>query len=194
MDEFRDLGGLTTTATILVGTYAVTDILAAGLDMAFGPPSETSFGIVDALAIADFLIILGCVIVVGRWIYLASKNAHLLSSDLTISPGWAVGWYFVPFANLIKPFHAMREIWWASHDSGGGYEERAPQLVGWWWGLWITTNILANVSWRFGELGIGPTFALLSAALNIPLCIILIMLMREIESSQRYVRHAIAFA
>src|SRR5215213_11813758 len=169
MYEFKDLTRLTALASALVGIYAGSDILAAGLESLLGLPAEDSLGIVGLLAIVNFLIVVACFVVVGRWIYVASNNAHALSSEMTISPGWAVGWYFIPFANLIKPFHAMREIWWASHDSEGGYEERAPQLVGWWWGLWITTNILENVSWRFGELGVGPVVSLLAAVLNVPL-------------------------
>jgi hypothetical protein len=35
---------------------------------------------------------------------------------------------------------------------------------------------------------------MIAAALNIPLCVILVMIMREIDSSQRYVRHALTFA
>ena len=36
------------------------------------------------------------------------------ANDLSISPGWSAGWFFVPFANLVKPFVAVREIWNAS--------------------------------------------------------------------------------
>jgi hypothetical protein len=93
----------------------------------------------------------------------------------------------------VKPFHAMREIWLASHESDGSYEERVP-ILNWWWGLWITTNILENVAWRLGELGVGPTIDMVAAVLNIALCLVLILIMREIDSSQRYARHAVTFA
>jgi Domain of unknown function (DUF4328) len=39
-----------------------------------------------------------------RWIFRASKNLHVLSSEpMAFTPGWAVGWFFIPFANLYKP-------------------------------------------------------------------------------------------
>ena len=28
---------------------------------------------------------------------------------MTISAGWAIGWFFVPFANLVMPYQAMKE-------------------------------------------------------------------------------------
>ena len=53
------------------------------------------------------------------WIYHASSNAHATSRiGLVISPGWAVGWFFIPFANFVMPYQAMREIWAASENPG----------------------------------------------------------------------------
>jgi hypothetical protein len=194
MYEFKDLARLTSVATVLVVIFGTVDFLSSVTEFVKGPPVEGSLDLAGLLAVAELLTLIACIIVVGRWIYRASANAHAMNVEMTITPGWAVGWYFVPIANLYKPFHAMREIWWASHESQGGYEERAPQLVGWWWGLWIITNILANVAWRLGELGVGPTLDLVASMLNVALCIVLIMIMREITTSQRHVRHVLAFA
>jgi hypothetical protein len=137
--------------------------------------------------------------VVGRWIYRASVNAHAITDDMTITPGWAVGWYFVPFANLFKPFQAMKEIWHASHESYGGYEERAPQILGWWWGLWLVNGFIGNISARLSWSGAAPASTvdalnMVSAALNIPLCLILVTIMREVAETQPGVFHARAFA
>jgi hypothetical protein len=35
---------------------------------------------------------------------------------------------------------------------------------------------------------------MVAAVLNIALCLVLILIMREIDSSQRYARHAVTFA
>ena len=70
---------------------------------------------------------------------------------MTISPGWAVGWYFVPFANLVKPYQGMKEAWMASHFRDNWHGEPTPALLVWWWGLWLVTNILANISFRIGD-------------------------------------------
>lgn len=193
MYEFKDLARLTKVASVLVGAHALFDVLGATAMWLEGPAVRGELRSADALELINLILLIACLIVVGRWIYRASVNAHAQGCEMTITPGWAVGWYFVPFANLVKPFHAMREIWHGCHESTEGYEERVP-ILSFWWGLWITTNILANVSWRFGQIGFGPTLDLVTAALGVPLSVVLIMIMRDIESSQRHVRHALTFA
>ena len=37
---------------------------------------------------------------------------------LRFTPGWVVGWWFVPFANLVLPYLAMRELDRRSTRSG----------------------------------------------------------------------------
>ena len=61
------------------------------------------------------------------------KNIHKfeVARDYT-SPGWAVGWYFIPFANLIKPYGVMDEIWDGSHQ-GDEAPDYSPSTLGLWW-------------------------------------------------------------
>ena len=54
-------------------------------------------------------------ILVLTWIHRANHNARQLGADdMRFTPGWAVGWYFVPIAWFWKPYQAMKEIWLAS--------------------------------------------------------------------------------
>ena len=193
MYEFRDLARLTTIACAFVAAHAVFDLLGSGADWWQGPAGVEELRSADALQLVNFLVLLSCLAIVGRWIYRASVNAHAISSEMTISPGWTIGWYFVPFANLVKPFEAMREIWLASHESSGTYEESVP-LLRVWWGLWLITNMLSWIAFRMGEGSFGPALNFGVAILNVPLCIVLIAIMRDIASSQRAVRHELTFA
>ncbi|HSG66518.1 MAG TPA: DUF4328 domain-containing protein, partial [Gammaproteobacteria bacterium] len=44
------------------------------------------------------------------WIHRANYNARQLgAAGLRFTPGWAVGWYFIPILNLWKPYQAMKE-------------------------------------------------------------------------------------
>jgi hypothetical protein len=202
MEGFKDLRGATRAAVGALGVYMVLDALVALMRFAFpqdpaGMP-ETAGSAAAIAALALFVVLLACLLLVGRWIYRASANAHALSADMTIRPGWAVGWYFVPFANLVMPFQAMKEIWFESHEAAGLYEERETSLLGWWWGLWIGTNVLANIAFMFGGRSGEPMAAaayvdLLGAMLNVPLCLVLIRLMRRLDATQRIARHAGAF-
>src|SRR5262249_29946861 len=39
------------------------------------------------------------------WVYRANRNARALGAEgLAYSPGWSVGWFFVPLANLVMPY------------------------------------------------------------------------------------------
>lgn len=99
-------------------------------------------------AIAQFLVFLVAGVMILRWIHRIVANAHAIADGLTISPGWAVGWYFVPVANLWKPFAAIREAWAVAVAPERWADIPAPALLRWWWGLWIATNIIDNLSFR----------------------------------------------
>jgi hypothetical protein len=71
------------------------------------------------------------------WQHRAHSNLHALGADgLRFTPGWAVGWWFVPFAWFVKPFQAMTELWKASDPSPGTIEwmgKRATPILALWW-------------------------------------------------------------
>ena len=53
-----------------------------------------------------------------RWIHRANYNARQLGAQkMKFTPGWSIGYYFVPILILWKPYQAMKEIWKASHNS-----------------------------------------------------------------------------
>jgi hypothetical protein len=93
-------------------------------------------------------------VLVAMWIHRAHANLQEGGADgLEFTPGWAVGWYFVPFANLIKPFQAMRELWTTSHAEVDRFGGEAPSEVKAWWAAWIVGNILNSVSTRIQLMG-----------------------------------------
>jgi hypothetical protein len=89
------------------------------------------------------------------WLFRTSKNLRTLAGTaMRFSPGWTVGWFFVPIANLFKPYQAVKEIWLVSHreaqipllgqrGSGG-----AHALVGWWWALNLLSGLVGNMAFR----------------------------------------------
>lgn len=86
-------------------------------------------------------------VLAGVWIYRAAANVRALGATrLEYTPGWSVGWYAVPFANLIKPFHAMNEIWRASRDPRGWEALPTPPDLRVWWGLWLASCILGRAA------------------------------------------------
>ncbi|HEU0133846.1 MAG TPA: DUF4328 domain-containing protein [Allosphingosinicella sp.] len=196
MERFRDPAGTTRAATVALYVYMVATALVASLRLV----DNSVGGAADIASLPALFALIACFILVGRWIYLTNANAHLLSDGMTISPGWSVGWFFVPFANLVKPYEGVKETWRESHQSGGLHEEAESQLLPWWWGLWLLTNILGTASARFGGSIDEPAsqgivyLDLVTAALNVPLCLILIRLMRRLAQVQVLARQTSAFA
>jgi hypothetical protein len=89
------------------------------------------------------------------WVHRAAKNLRALgATGLDFTPGWAVGYYFVPIMNLFKPYQAMKEIWRESdprlttYSSKALKEARLPFLFPLWWSGWILGNIASQVSLR----------------------------------------------
>jgi hypothetical protein len=93
------------------------------------------------------------------WFYRIHKNLPSLGQrGLLFTPGWAVGFFFVPLFNLFRPFQAMREIWHGS-DPGGletdvsaegpGIPGRlhTPPLVGWWWALFLIPGFIMFIAY-----------------------------------------------
>jgi hypothetical protein len=195
MHQYKDLRRLTSVAVWCVIVYMAIELFYGG-SLAYvwlvEPELDPTMAPLPALsAIGVFLSLLVCVIVVGRWIYRASANAHAISDEKTISPGWAVGSYFIPILNLFRPYQAMREIWLASHFRGNWHAESTPGLLVLWWSLWIGTAILGNVSLQLSlRTGVGEPLdlviilELIAAVLTVPLCLALIAIMRRIAQAQ----------
>lgn len=119
-------------------------------------------------ALGDALLTFITIILFGMWIYRAAANivaAEVPGFDYTA--GWAVGWYFIPFANLVKPFSAMRQIWNASHGGSGDELEAGNGLLTLWWTTWLTSNIATNISFRLSLSATSPDIIRLGLQLGI---------------------------
>lgn len=81
-----------------------------------------------------------------RWLFLSSRNAHEVTSGMRFTPGWTVGWYFVPILWFWKPYQAMVELFRASHPQPNGDWQSAPRpaIVPVWWFLWVVTTVVNN--------------------------------------------------
>lgn len=76
------------------------------------------------------------------WLYRAFTVAHATgAAPLTASPGWAVGAYFVPLANLYLPYRNMAQLWRATAPEDAGPSAK-PRLVALWWFCFVAGVIL----------------------------------------------------
>lgn len=77
------------------------------------------------------------------WVHRVVRNAHVLAkTTLDQTPGWAVGFHFIPIVSLWKPFVAIKETWNASH---GLPLTEGNKLLGWWWACWLLNSFLSGL-------------------------------------------------
>ncbi|WP_420138566.1 DUF4328 domain-containing protein [Sphingomonas sp.] len=191
MYRFRNIDGLTRMATIMLWVHMVPQLWVGAYLFYHSRPAgqhdaPTATAWMDQLMLLPLIWAIATVIVMGCWIYRASANAHALAGNLTVRPGWAVGWYFIPIAHLFKPFDAMKEIWLASHDPRNWQGHAAPLRLLVWWGLWVVTLCLHNMAGYVADRNwaLAAKLGLTEGVLNVPLCLLLINIVRNVASAQ----------
>jgi hypothetical protein len=122
------------------------------------------------------------------WIYRAAQRAHDQGrAGLTISPGWCVGWFFVPVAQLFMPFRAMSGLAIASDPRERGH---APGYVLAWWLMYLGSLIVFFVGARsyahHGDIGADLGATVLANVLSTGAVLALWATMRFIERGQAY--------
>jgi len=151
------------------GTVDEESLITLGLDLFY----------LISFAVSGFFVL--------KWTYRVSRNAHSFALDLQVSPAWAVGWYFVPLGCLWLPFRALREAWQASAEPDRWKHVPVPARLRWWWGLWIATNFLGQISFRQTAATDPSAVALveiLSSLVDAPLCIILVGIVGDLTRMQ----------
>ncbi|XBQ16521.1 MAG: DUF4328 domain-containing protein [Oceanicaulis sp.] len=113
------------------------------------------------LAVTYLALFIASIVMVCRFTFRAMKNLRLAGEQTDMSPGWAVGWYFIPIASLFMPYLGMSEIWTRSRKRAG-VQGRGAHL-GWWWATFVGGSILGNIATRLvgwtGDAEIGAIIA-----------------------------------
>ncbi|MEZ5980126.1 MAG: DUF4328 domain-containing protein [Planctomycetota bacterium] len=153
-------------------------------------PSQREFTVAVELwtAIGFGVVAIGTTILFARWILSASRDAHRTAQfPMKYTPGWAVGWYFVPFANLVVPCQVMAELFRVAAPKHG--PERlsgsARPLIAAWWTMWLLSSVLSRVSMRFDpesieELSDSARIDMASSAVEIVLAVVAMALVRNL--------------
>ena len=132
------------------------------------------------------------------WLHRAHSNLEALeASNLQFTPGWAIGWWFVPFANLVKPFQVVREVWWDSDPEIDNEPvflseslRSAPTYMGVWWATWLLSNIAANITSRvydpdtMSNVEVGGLLFIITGVLSVIAAVLAIMVVKDITQRQ----------
>ena len=143
--------------------------------------------------VLQLLVLVACWVIIAMWIYRIASNTRFLAgaNKMDYTPGWAVGWYFIPFANLWKPYQAMKEIWALNIARDGGSGAVVAMLLPLWWFLWLAWNFVSNaagrMSWRatsYEQNDNALLASMTSDAIHVPLCIVLLLITNRLYTAQ----------
>lgn len=172
--------------------------------MAAGPDfvASESTGFILAFGLSSLIYLASVVVSLVlflMWIHRTNRNAHVLAPSFEMSPAWGVGWFFVPFAGLVKPFEGVEKTWCISTDPTRWRSQDTPALLRWWWGLFLASNIAGSFSNLVSRentvagqsAAAGLTIA--TMAVVVASCVASIILVRRLTSRQVVALNTLAF-
>ena len=214
-DGFRDSGMLTRSLKLFLWLAIILGALSLGSELlqldllneikaGKTPPPEQVYSndlrqqIIASVTFVNFVVV---IVIFCVWTYRANYNARRLgATGMKFSPGWAVGWYFNPIANLWKPYQAMCEIWQASAAPAGWQHQPRGSILSLWWTFFLLSNFIANASFRLSlrasstsELIWSTTVSAAGGIFDIASNVIALELVNQIYRMQMARRSAEAF-
>lgn len=132
------------------------------------------------------------VIIFSMWLHRANKNSHGFGArGMQFTPGWAVGYYFIPILNIWKPYQSMKEMWQISQDPED-WEMQPSGLVGLWWAFWLITSVMGQIYFRASmnavtveEFKHAAMISLVTTIPSVILTILAMLLVRKLYLQQK---------
>lgn len=140
----QDLRQLATLTSWAIGAVAVLEVISALASVAVDSFGDLGVLLaVDAVGGVAFVLAIGVFI---TWFHRAYRNLPRLGP---VRPrhgsGWAIGTWFVPVLNLVRPYGMTWELWTAGdptqHERFGSraYRREQGKLIPAWWACWLVT-------------------------------------------------------
>src|SRR5690606_871546 len=139
-------------AGLILATPVLGALIVGGVLNAFGSvePGIAVFVLLGAAMLLLVAVALAAIVAFLLWQHLAVRTANALGHDIGTTPGWAVGWWFIPLLNLWMPYHVLRLL---LSELGGARAVRVSR-VGIWWTFWVASLLFE----RFADAGPGIPF------------------------------------
>jgi hypothetical protein len=82
----------------------------------------------------------------NAWLFYSRSGVRGIGTSEPQTPGWAVGFYFIPIVQFWKPFQAMAFI----RDQVSA-QVKTGLLLGFWWTAWLIWTIYSRVANKFND-------------------------------------------
>jgi hypothetical protein len=143
-------------AIVVLVAIIVADLVAIGSDIAEVRLLERagsegiSFQEADAndvrqaaIGAVQLVLFIGAAVAFIAWLRRMYENAIALAPpDPRYGAGWTIGAWFVPVWNLFRPVQLVNDV----RRSGEPHPNWVPLVIWSWWGLWLASLVLHNVS------------------------------------------------
>ena len=117
------------------------------------------------------------------WLRKASRNLTLIGIKTPeFTSGWVVGWWFIPFANLFKPYQVMRNVLLGSIHSNS--EDSARLKLKWFWGLHLIGNMISWQAFRATDLVTSNYVSIVGNLLLFAAGVLLVVYVTRVTSAQ----------
>ncbi len=150
--------------------------------------------LVLGIGLLTIIVYIATVVFFLMWLYRAHENLQAFGvrkNQLEYSSGWAVGSFFVPFASLIIPYRAIRELWRKSIPESSNMfgSITPPGFFSVWWFFWIVSNMADQMYLRMTwtekvSTEVSATVGVISGILGVIAALLAIAVVREIEKQQ----------
>ena len=114
-----------------------------GADRVADSELTSSDSVMQLTGVLEVGVMAACAALFLRWLHRVVANGPALGGrELRYTPGWAVGWWFVPVLNLVRPFQVVAEAWIVSaRDPGASLGLLLPT----WWGLSVLGVVVSRL-------------------------------------------------
>lgn len=144
------------------------------------------------IGLVQFAVAIAAIVLFLMWVYRSNRNARSFGPHtMRTTPGWSVGWFFIPIANLWKPYQAVKEIWEVSRNPANPEDANPQPLLGWWWFFWIVSLFAGRASFRLtvkaqtiDDFITANIVTNIYDAINIPSCLLTIAVITGIYKAQ----------
>ncbi len=149
-------------------------------------------GVMLLLSLAIFVLIV-------IWMWRAAKNNEALGrANPRLGPGWAIGGWFIPLANIVIPVLILQDLWRGSDSSVArgdpNWRTRSgSSLIGWYWAAHVVSyirfgvgrgNARINVRTQMEDLRTHDTIGAVGMAITVAAAILAIRVVSRLTARQ----------
>ncbi|TYZ10545.1 DUF4328 domain-containing protein [Hymenobacter lutimineralis] len=120
-----------------------------------------------------------------QWFRRAYFNIREAGIRTQHTDGWAVGAWFIPFLNFVRPYTIMKEVWYGTLQMAGRY--RGHTLLRWWWIAYLVHSVTINYesSSAANATDDNSAWALISTFFDIASAILTLIVVRYVHEAEQ---------